>query len=218
MCHVEIDPIRAMTPLCWSAMLLSQADQREYRFPHGHTGSEAERKRMALQPELMGSVGGRHTVDANEPGVLRASQYAASQLATQKCLRHTFPQVSGVDVRRIVKAEAQLLTVSDIRYFLVIDLSVATGHAPPHTYRTRPAEAAAGDDDDGPVACTVGVIVGKHGDDPEKAEMDLRGCRVLDGFEGLEGLRQSIAFDGREQEPDGEDDGELDLSGELRTQ
>ena len=208
-----------MTPLWWSAMLLSQADPRESGLPHGHTGSEAERKRMALQPELMGSLGGRHTVDANEPGVLRASQYAASQLATQKCLRHSFPRTSRVDVRRIVKAEAQLLTVSDIRYFLVIDLSVATGHALPHANSTRPAEAAAGDDDDGPVACTVGVIVGKHGDDPQKAEMDLRSCRVLDGFEGLEGLRGSFAFDGREQEPgDGEDDGELDPDGELRTQ
>ena len=200
-------------------MLLSQADPRESGLPHGHTGSETERKRMALQPELMGSLGGRHTVDANEPGVLRASQYAASQLATQKCLRHSFPRASRVDVRRIVKAEAQLLTVSDIRYFLVIDLSVATGHELPHANRTRPAEAAAGDDDDGPVACTVGVIVGKHGDDPQKAEMDLRSCRVLDGFEGLEGLRRSFAFDGREQEPgDGEDDGELDPDGELRTQ
>ena len=200
-------------------MLLSQADPRESGLPHGHSGSEAERKRMALQPELMGSLGGRHTVDANEPDVLRASQYAASQLATQKCLRHSFPRASRVDMRRIVKAEAQLLTVSDIRYFLVIDLSVATGHALPHANRTRPAEAAAGDDDDGPVACTVGVIVGKHGDDPQKAEMDLRSCRVLDGFEGLEGLRRSFAFDGREQEPgDGEDDGELDLGGDLRTQ
>ena len=85
-----------------------QADPRDVAFPHGYQPSDEERKLVAPLPAaLVPGMGGRHTVDSNDPDIIRASQWAAARLPGADCVRRAFPSANKVDVLRVTKAESQ---------------------------------------------------------------------------------------------------------------
>ena len=114
-------------------------DSRDSAFPYGYQPTEQERKMVAPNEMTGVFMGGRHSVDGNEPDVQRLAQWSMSHV--DECLHAQFPRFQKVTLSRVLKAEKQLMTVLDCRYFLTIEATV----------REPPAEPAAGMVDDGAV-------------------------------------------------------------------
>ena len=117
--------------------LRERMDARDAAFPYGYTPTEQERKAVAPNEMASAFMGGRHTVDSNEPDVQHLAQWSMSHV--DACVRAGFKDMKKVVLSRVVKAEKQLLTVLDCRYFLVIEAAV----------HRQPAEQSGGMVDDG---------------------------------------------------------------------
>jgi hypothetical protein len=87
---------------------LEPPDPRDVAFPHGYHPSDADRKLVAAAPaRLMAGMGGRHSMDNNDPDVLRGAQWATAHLLGTECMRRAFPSASKVELIRVSKAESQ---------------------------------------------------------------------------------------------------------------
>lgn len=112
-------------------------DPRDAAFPYGYKPTEQERKAIAPNELASAFMGGRHTVDSNEPDVQHLAQWSMSHV--DDCVRAGFKDMKKVVLSRVIKAEKQLMTVLDCRYFLVIEAAV----------HRQPAEQGGGMVDDG---------------------------------------------------------------------
>ena len=85
----------ALLLLLLHAAPLEPPDPRDVAFPHGYRPSDADRRLVApAAAKLMAGMGGRHSMDNNDPDVLRAAQWAAAHLIGTECVRRAFPSAS----------------------------------------------------------------------------------------------------------------------------
>ena len=140
---------RRLACLLWLACARGwpHMDSRDSAFPYGYQPTEQERKMVAPNEMTGVFMGGRHSVDGNEPDVQRLAQWSMSHV--DECLHAQFPRFQKVTLSRVLKAEKQLMTVLDCRYFLTIEATV----------REPPAEPAAGMVDDGAVPTRGETVV-----------------------------------------------------------